>query len=75
MPADVADEVCAKGIERGDATIDVEVALFAGGEREVAGADGFFQQEGFECGGGFEHARILKSQGPRGKTRSVGNIP
>jgi hypothetical protein len=49
--------------------------LFAGGEGEVAGADGFFQQEGFECGGGFEHARILKSYGPRGKTRSVGNIP
>ncbi len=59
VPAEVADEVGAEGIERGDAAIDVEVALFAGGEGEIAGADGFFQQEFLEGGGGVEHGRRM----------------
>ena len=66
-----ADEIRAKGIKRGYAAIDVEIALFAGGKREVAGADGFFQQEGFECGGGFKHGQMMKNQVARGKNGSL----
>lgn len=39
VPAEVADHCCAKGIEGGDAAIDVEIGLFPGGEGELAGAD------------------------------------
>jgi hypothetical protein len=60
VPAEIADEVGAEGIERGDAAVDVEVALFAGGEGEIAGADGFFEQEFFQGGGGRKHVAGLE---------------
>ncbi len=56
MPAEIADEIGTERIERGDAAIDVEIALFAGGEGEGSGPDGFFEQEFFQGGGGGEHA-------------------
>ena len=55
VPAELADHGGAEGVEGGDAAVDVEVGLFAGGEGEGAGADGFFEQEGFEVGGDLEH--------------------
>lgn len=48
VPAEIADEPCAKWIERGDAAIDVKVALFSRGEGECPGADGFLEEESFE---------------------------
>lgn len=50
VPAEVADEESAERIERGHSAVDVEVALFAGGERERAGADGFLEQDFFQGG-------------------------
>ncbi len=55
MPAEITDHGCSEGIEGGNAAIDVEIGGFAGGEGEVAGADGFFKKQGFEFRGGFEH--------------------
>ena len=49
VPAEIADEPGAEWIERGDAAIDVEVALFSGSEGEGPGADGFLEEESFEC--------------------------
>lgn len=63
MPAEVADETGAKRIERGHATIDVKIALFAGGEGEISGADGFLEQERLERGGGLMHAELWKLRG------------
>ena len=59
MPAEIADQGCAEGIEGGDAAVDVEVGLLAGGEGEGSGADGFFQKQCFEVGGGLEHGLIF----------------
>ena len=69
VPAEVADEIGAEGIERGDAAIDVEVALFAGGEGEVAGADGFFEQEFLEGGGGLKHGGRIGNAETREQAR------
>ena len=54
-PAELADQVRAEGIERGDAAIDVEVAFLAGGEGEGSGADGLFEEDRFQRGGGVGH--------------------
>ncbi len=61
------DEEGAVGIEGGDAAIDVEVALFAGGEGERAGFDGFGKEEGAEGGAiGIErHGMVLAWKGVR----------
>ena len=59
VPAEIADEGCAERIEGGDAAIDIKVGLFAGGEGEGSGAYGFFEEEGFEVGGGLEHGGRL----------------
>lgn len=71
MPTDIADEVGAKWIESGHSAIDVEIALFAGGEGKGAGADGFFEQEFFEGGGGWEHGVSMQKRGGAGKSGSV----
>lgn len=47
VPAELSDECRAEGIHGGDAAVDVEIGLFSGGQGEGAGADGFFQEEGF----------------------------
>lgn len=55
VPAEVANHCCAKGIQGGDAAVDVEIGLFPGGESELAGADGFLEKQGFEVGCGLKH--------------------
>lgn len=70
MPAEVADEDGAKGIESRDAAVDVEIALFARSEGEGSGADGFFKQKLFEGGGDLEHGGII---GSKGRTRQAGS--
>ena len=55
MPTEVADEQGSEGIECGHAAVDVEIALFAGGEGETAGADRFLEQQFFQCGSDLEH--------------------
>lgn len=68
VPSEVSDERGAEGVHGGDAAVDVEVALFAGCEGEGAGADGFFEEERFEFGGGFEHGGMI------GKERAGGKV-
>lgn len=46
--ADFADEDGSAAIHGADAAVDVKIALFAGGEGEITGADGFFLKDGFE---------------------------
>lgn len=48
MPPEIADEMGAERVERGDAAVDVEIALLSGGESESAGADGFLEEKFFE---------------------------
>ena len=67
VPAEFADEIRAEGIECGDAAIDVEIALFSGGEGEISGADGFFEEQGFQRGGGGMHGFMLEISGGGGK--------
>lgn len=55
VPADIADHGCAERVHGGDAAVDVEIGLLSRGEDEASGADGFFEQEGFEVGCGLEH--------------------
>jgi hypothetical protein len=57
MPTEVADEIGPEGVERGHATVDVKVALFARCEGEGAGADGFLEQKAFEGSRGMKHGR------------------
>jgi hypothetical protein len=59
VPAEVADEKCSEGIECGDAAVDVEITLFAGGQGEGAGADGFLEENLFQGGSSLEHGRIM----------------
>lgn len=61
------DEEGAVGIEGGDAAIDVEVALFAGGEGERAGFDRLREEEGAESGaiGVERHGMVLARKGVR----------
>ena len=60
MPAKVTDKIGTEGIECGDPAIDVKIALFARGEGEISGTDGFFEKQGFQGGGGLVHARGWK---------------
>ena len=64
---EATDEEGTVGVEGGDAAIDVEVALFAGGEGERAGFDGFRKEEGAEGGAiGIErHGMVLAWNGVR----------
>ena len=64
MPAEIADHGGAEGVKRGDAAVDVEIGLLAGGEGKSSGADGFFEEQGFEVGGGLEHGWILNAKNP-----------
>ena len=59
VPAEVADEERAEGIEGGNSAVDVEIALFAGGEGEDTGADGFLEQKFFQGCGGLEHEEMM----------------
>ena len=64
---EATDEESAVGVESGDAAINVEVALFAGGEGERAGFNGFGKEERAEGGaiGVERHGMVLAWKGVR----------
>ena len=62
VPAQVADEIGPKRIERSHAAVDVEIALLSRGQSEGAGTDGFLEQQFLERRGNVEHGRRLDTK-------------